>query len=54
MTLNELNVGGQGIVVKIKEKMHMKQRLIDIGIIPGTKLECVLESPRKRPQGIYD
>ena len=46
MTLNKLNVGEKAIVTSISEKSSMKQRLIDIGIVAGTKLECVLVSPR--------
>ena len=46
MTLNELNVGERAIVTKISKDSSMKQRLIDIGIVAGTKLECVLVSPR--------
>ena len=50
MTLNELNVGERAIVKNISEASSMRQRFIDIGIISGTKIECVLISPGKNPK----
>ena len=50
MTLNELNVGEKAEVKKISDASSMKQRFIDIGIICGTKLECILISPGKNPK----
>ena len=50
MTLNELNVGEKAIVKNISGECSMKQRFIDIGIIAGTKIECVLISPGKNPK----
>ena len=48
MTLNELNVGEKALVKNINDNSLMKQRFIDIGIVSGTKIECVLSSPRQR------
>lgn len=50
MSLNELNVGDRAEVIKIDDASSMKQRFIDIGIIGGTKVECVLISPSKNPK----
>ena len=50
MTLNELNVGERAVVKNISEVSTMRQRFIDIGIINGTKIECVLISPGKNPK----
>lgn len=50
MTLNELNVGERATVKNISDVSSMKQRFIDIGIIGGTKIECVLISPWKNPK----
>ena len=47
MTLNELNEGDLATVVRISENTRMKQRFTDIGLLLGTKVECLLESPRK-------
>ena len=45
MTLNNLPVGESCIIKKIKDSSKIKRRLLDIGLIPGTKVECVLSSP---------
>ena len=50
MTLNELNVGEKALVKEISNSSLMKQRFIDIGIVNGTKVECVLTSPGKNPK----
>lgn len=50
MTLNELKVGEKATVKNVLDESSMKQRFIDIGIITGTKLECVLISPFKNPK----
>lgn len=50
MTLKELNIGEKAIVKNIRDDCLMKQRFIDIGIIEGTKIECVLLSPGKNPK----
>lgn len=50
MTLNDLNLGEKGIVKKIDEFSSMKQRFIDIGIVDGTLVECVLVSTGKNPK----
>lgn len=48
MTLDELNLGERAITKKVSSNSLMKQRFIDIGIVAGTKIECVLISPRKK------
>lgn len=45
MTLNNLSVGESCIIKKINDSSKIKRRLLDIGLIPGTKVECVLSSP---------
>lgn len=50
MTLNNLNVGEVANVVFIDENSNLYQRFIDIGIIKGTKIECVLKSPFNDPK----
>ena len=50
MTLDELNVNEMALVKKISNYSNLKQRLTDIGIIEGTKIECVIESPSKNPK----
>ncbi|MBQ6860112.1 MAG: ferrous iron transport protein A [Clostridia bacterium] len=50
MTLNDLKVGDIGNVTFIDETSNLYQRFIDIGIIKGTKIECVLKSPFGNPK----
>lgn len=50
MTLDELNIGEKALVKNICDDCSMKQRFIDIGIAPDTKIECVLLSPGKNPK----
>ncbi len=53
MTLNELNVGEICKVISIDSSSNLFQRFIDIGIVNGTKIECVLESPFKNPKAYF-
>lgn len=48
MTLNEMKIGQEAIVIDINSSI--KRRLMDIGLIKGTKIKCVLESPFKDPK----
>jgi len=47
MTLNNLSVGDKCIIKEIRDTSKIKRRLLDIGLIPGTIIECVLSSPSK-------
>ena len=47
MTLDNLDVGESCVIKKINDTSKIKRRLLDIGLIPGTKVECVLSSPGK-------
>ena len=50
MKLSEINLGEKGCVSKISKDSSIIRRLLDIGLIPGTKVECVLISPMKNPK----
>ena len=45
MTLNNLSIGESCTIKEIKDSSKIKRRLLDIGLIPGTKVECVLSNP---------
>lgn len=47
--LSELNIGEKGKIVSLNEELTMKRRLFDIGLIPGTQIECILKSPFQDP-----
>lgn len=50
MRLSELNLGESAYVAKILDESLISRRLLDIGLIPGTKVECVLVSPAQNPK----
>lgn len=50
MNLSELGLGKCAYVSKIIKKSGIHRRLLDIGMIPGTKVECVLVSPASNPK----
>lgn len=50
MKLSELNLGDSAYVTNISNASCISRRLLDIGLIPGTKVECVLISPAQNPK----
>ena len=44
MTLNELKEGEWATVTEIKLHGAIRRRLLDLGLINGTKVNCVLKS----------
>ena len=49
--LSEVKLGSSCIIKKINLDGSIKRRLLDIGLIEGTKVENVLVSPFKDPTG---
>ena len=47
--LNELKVGQRGTVSQLWSDTSMRRRLQDIGLIEGTKVECIQKSPSGDP-----
>ena len=48
--LSDLKVGEFGTVLSIDTDEKIKRRLLDIGLVPGTKVECLLKSPLGEPK----
>ncbi len=48
--MDKLDINKKGIVTKINSIGIMRRRLMDIGIVKGTTIECVLQSPSKNPK----
>ena len=44
MSLSDIKVGDKVIIKKVDANDNIKRRLLDIGLIEGTKVECVLKS----------
>ena len=49
MYLCDMKVGNKAIVKKIVANDNIKRRLLVIGLIEGTNVECVLKSPFNDP-----
>lgn len=48
-TLSELKRGQQAVVTELKLMDRIRRRLQDIGLIEGTKIQCVGKSPLGDP-----
>ena len=47
ISLNNIKLNKKARVITISDKSSIKRRLLDIGIIPGIKIEKILISPFK-------
>lgn len=45
MVLSEMKMGDKGIIKKLEVEENIKRRLLDLGLIEGTLIKCVLKSP---------
>ena len=43
-TLNDLEILKEGIIEKIEAEKRTKNRLLDLGLVPGTKVRSVLSN----------
>ena len=50
LKLCEIGLGDKVRVTEISKRSSITRRLLDIGLIPGTNVECVLVSPMKNPK----
>lgn len=50
LSLDLLEIGKKALVVKINSSGDIKRRLLDIGLVENTFVECVLYSPFKDPK----
>ena len=47
ISLNDLKIGDEATIVKVSAKENIKKRLLDIGLVKGSKIKVVLISPGK-------
>ena len=47
--LKDLELGQKAIVRKVEVHDSIKRRMFDIGLIPGSKVECIMKSPLGDP-----
>ncbi len=48
-TMNDMEIGDTARVVQLNIEGSMRRRLLDIGLIEGTKIECLQKSPLGDP-----
>lgn len=49
MKLHELTVGMQAVVTKVSGEGALRLRLLDMGLIPGTKIKLIKVAPMGDP-----
>ena len=49
-SLSDMKKGEHMVIKNLETKVELRQRLMDIGFVPGTKVECVLISPFGDPK----
>lgn len=47
MTLEHLDIGKEAEIISLDTSENMKKRLLDLGLVPGTKIKPVLSSGKK-------
>ena len=48
-TMNDMEIGDTARVVQLNIDGSMRRRLLDIGLIEGTRIECLQKSPLGDP-----
>ena len=49
MTLNDLKVGGEGVITAVNGGGELRLRLLDMGLIPGTAVKVIKIAPLGDP-----
>ncbi len=53
MKLNDLKVGEEATILMVEAKDNIKKRLLDIGLVKGSKVKAILISPGKEMVAYY-
>lgn len=48
-TLDMLNVGEEAVVASLSSEGAERRRMVDLGILPGTRIEVLMRSPLGDP-----
>ncbi len=48
-TLSDLHLGDKGFVKYLTAEGTTKRRMLDLGIVPNTKIEAIMQSPAGDP-----
>ena len=49
ITLDQLPINQQGMILKLNCNLSIKKRLLDLGLIPGTYITSIFTSPFGEP-----
>jgi len=52
-TLAQMNRGESAIICTLAATGRIRKRLLDIGLVPGTKVECLQKSPLGDPTAFF-
>ena len=47
MTLGHIDIGSEAEIISLDVGDNMKKRLLDLGLVPGTKVKAILSSGKK-------
>jgi ferrous iron transport protein A len=53
LSLSDLAIGSSGRVNSIELAGLLRRRILDLGIIPGTVIECIRKSPAGDPTAYF-
>lgn len=53
LTLSSLMPGECGIVKSVDGEFEISRRILDLGVVPGTKIQCVNISPLGDPKAFF-
>ena len=48
--LNDLQMGEVGVITSLMAQGSIKRRLLDIGLVDDTEVQCILTSPSQDPK----
>ena len=48
--LNDLRMGEVGVITSLMAQGSIKRRLLDIGLVDDTEVQCILNSPSQDPK----
>lgn len=53
VSLCDLNVNDCCVVLKLNSSGIIRRRLMDMGVLPGSNIRCVLSSPSGNPKAYF-
>lgn len=51
--LNDLQMGEVGVITSLMAQGSIKRRLLDIGLVDDTEVQCILNSPSQDPKASF-